>query len=498
MVGILGANSVRDSGYNISNSLMFDAGSSAHLSRTLADSNERTWTWSGWFKNCIGANELVLLRVSPDDDTIDNILVSSSGTIQFQIRRAPNNISYINTNQVLRDPSAWYHLVVAYDVTQSTNTDRVKIYLNGNQITSFQSSSYPDQNYDAAINGNSEHVIGEMRETGGAGTRYSDFYLTETHFIDGTAKAQTDFGEFNDNGVWIPIKYTGTYGTNGFYLEFQQTGTSANSSGIGADTSGQDNHFTSSGLAATDVTTDTCTNNFATMNPLDNFYSAFTFSEGNCKFLTDGADTSYNTATIGDLTQGKWYFEIKYTDPAHSNDGGDAGDYFGEIGAIGQKLADTNSSLYPSSQEHNFAYSANNGRIKSNNTAGTEHGSQISNDGQIIGFLLDLDNNRVTTHKDGQYADGSGNHDESFGNAAFVSITAPASTPLGGYFIGFGESKGASDSGAQNTGTYEINFGNPTFAISSGNTDSEGHGNFEFAVPSGYFALCTKNLAEYG
>jgi len=483
MVGILGANSVRDSGYNISNSLMFDAGSSAHLSRTLADSNERTWTWSGWFKNCIGANELILLRVSPDDDTIDNILVSSSGTIQFQIRRAPNNISYINTNQVLRDPSAWYHLVVAYDVTQSTNTDRVKIYLNGNQITSFQSSSYPDQNYDAAINGNSEHVIGEMRETGGAGTRYSDFYLTETHFIDGTAKAQTDFGEFNDNGVWIPIKYTGTYGTNGFYLEFQQTGTSANSSGIGADTSGQDNHFTSSGLAATDVTTDTCTNNFCTLNPLfrSNFDNDGTYAEGNCErdFTADNANRGYGFASFG-VTSGKWYWEVKIPTVARANTG------IGDVNAI----AGFSGVMYDQNPSKGFMINYN-GQIEENATA-TSYASSLS-DNDIVMWALDMDNHRAYYGINGTWQDSG---DPTSGSTGTGDVTTQISDQS---HLNTGEPMFpfCFDASTSGQSQFQWNFGNPIHSISSGNTDGK-YGNFEYAPPSGYYALCTKRLAEVG
>ena len=235
MVNILGANSV-SGGYEIDNSLRFDKGSSAHLSRTLADSDEKIWTYSTWVKTCIGTNEVTLLRISPNDDTIDNIVISTSGNLQYQVRRAPTNHAYVNTNQKLRDPSAWYHIVVAVDTTQSTDTNRIKFYINGNQVTSFASATYPDQNFAGAINGNSEHVISEFRETGGDGTRYSDMYLAETHFIDGVA-AQTDFGEFDDNGVWIPKAYDGSYGTNGFYLEYKETGTGADASGMGADTS---------------------------------------------------------------------------------------------------------------------------------------------------------------------------------------------------------------------------------------------------------------------
>ena len=138
-----------------------------------------------------------------------------------------------------------------------------------------------------------------------------DGYLTETHLVDGSQLAPTSFGEFDDNGVWVPIKYTGTYGTNGYFLQFKQTGTSQNSSGIGADTSGNDNHFAVTNLAATDVTTDTCTNNFATLNPIDlrveNNSGGLTLTEGNLEAVgTNDGNRSRLQSTIG-VSSGKWY-----------------------------------------------------------------------------------------------------------------------------------------------------------------------------------------------
>jgi len=487
-----GANS--DSGaYQIDNSLRFHDSDNAYLSITPSSAgNRRTFTYSGWIKTDVAtASSKALLSCGSDSGSNDYIMFQSGDKLRFSF--GTEGEGDVITNRLFRDPAAWYHIVFAVDTTQGTAANRVKLYVNGTQETDL-ATTYPDQNYDTSFNNTEVQRIGARAYSA---TQYYEGYMSDVYLIDGQQLDASSFGETDDNGVWIPKKYTGTYGTNGFKLEFKQTGTSANASGMGADTSGNGNHLTPTNLAAIDVTTDTPTNNFATMNPLDNYYSSFTFSEGNCKFVTHGSNISYNTATIGDLKKGKWYLEVKYTDPSHTGDGDAAGEFYGEIAVIGQKMADTSTDLYPSSQQHNFAYSANNGRIKSNNTAGTVHGDSISADGQIIGFLIDLDNDRVTTHLNGQYADGSGNHDES-SPTAYVSITDPASTPLGGYMIGFGESVSSSESGNQNTGTYEINFGNPSFSISSGNADANGYGNFEYAVPSGYYALCTKNLAEFG
>jgi len=497
--------------YEISNSLRFNNDDSASMtiaSLGSSSSNAKKWTVSFWAKlgpgltahRCVfsageaSGGEYVQINFSDED----KLQIYSSN----QFGQADNTATVLRTNALYRDVSAWYHVVYAIDFTDGTAGDRIKLYVNGSRVTSFElSNNIPAQNTDNDRIGanNIDHFVGKFVDSS---SEFFDGYLAEFHFIDGDAKASTDFGKTDDNGVWIPKKYGGSHGNNGFYLQFKETGTSQNSSGIGADTSGNDHHMAVTNLAALDVTVDTPTNNFATMNSLDNYHSGFTLSEGNCKFVTAGSSNAYNTATIGDLKQGKWYLEVKYTDPSHTGGGDAAGEFYGAISAIGHKLSDgvsdtdTSTDLYATSYLHNFGYDINNGRIKNNNQAGTVHGA-AGVEGNIIGFLLDLDNNRVTTHLNGQYADGSGNHDES-SPTAYVSITAPASTPLGGYMIGFDETVGSSESGNQNTGTYEINFGNPTFSISSGNADANGYGNFEYAVPSGYFSLCTKNLAEYG
>ena len=191
--------------------------------------------------------------------------------------------SFRQTNRLFRDVSAWYHIVIAVDTTDSTADDRIKIYVNGVQETSFTTNNAISLNQNTPVNESSKvHQICNRQKSS---SLPFDGYMTEFHFIDGAQKAQTDFGEFDDNGGWIPKKYTGTYGTNGFFMEFKQTGTSANSSGIGADTSGNDNHFTPTNLAANDVTTDTCTNNFCTLNSVDK--DGHTNAEGNLQVSGD-------------------------------------------------------------------------------------------------------------------------------------------------------------------------------------------------------------------
>ena len=239
---------------------------------------------------------------------------------------------------------------------------------------------------------------------------------------------------------------------------------------IGADVSGQGNHFESTAITSTDQSTDTCTNNFATMNPLENYYNQSTFTEGNLQVAVGSSQYSYNLSTIG-VSTGKWYCEMKCT----SAGGGHTTD-----------IAFGVSSTQPVSNAQVLGYHPNdlayrgNGNKKINNSD-TSYGDTFSTD-DIIGIALNLDDNEVKFYKNGSV--------QNSGTA--ISITAPASTGLGNYFFGI------SYINTSNTATFQTNFGSPPYSISSGNSDANGYGNFEYSVPSGYYALCTKNLAEFG
>ena len=472
MVSILGANSVSGD-YEVSNSLRFDDGSSAYLSRTQTAGNRRTWTWSGWIKRGIVDTRQNILSAGIDGNDESQLRFDATGYLRFKESTGNSPELLLDTNALFRDPAAWYHIVVAVDTTQSTDSDRVKIYVNGSQVTSFNSPNYPSQNYDTRFNNNSQATYLGLNVP--AHTDYYDGYMTEVNFVDGSQKAPTDFGEFNDNGVWIPKKYSGSYGTNGYFLQFKQTGTSQNASGIGADTSGQGNHFAVTNLAATDVTEDTCTNNFATMNPLDNYYAGATFSEGNCKIVTGSSPTTFVTSTLG-VETGKWYWEVKIIDKA----GGSDDTSIGVQGGVSPGATDQ--------MGYNTAgvQLRSNGNKHTNGSNATYMASQDNND--IIMVAFDKTNNNVYFGANGQWGDGSGNTDESNPTSA-ISITITAGDFV---FAALGDMDGS------DTCTYEINFGNPSFAISSGNADANGYGNFEYAPPSGYHALNTKNLAEFG
>jgi hypothetical protein len=466
---ILGANSVSAGGYEIDNSLRFNSASEDYLNKTFGTAtNRKIFTFSVWVKRSIlSTNDGYLIAAGTDpstnvdelhfrsvNDTIDLLGYESSVT-QFQLR----------TNASHRDVSAWYHIVVAYDSTQATSSNRIKIYKNGTQITSFSVASYPSLNFEPLFNSTIAHTIGRNLASG---DRDFNGYMSEFNFIDGQALAPTDFGEFDaDSGVWKPIAYSGTYGTNGFYLEFQDSGA------LGTDSSGEGNNFTVNNLTSIDQTTDTPTNNFATANLLHfnvTIPSAGTLSDGNLTFTSSQGASAYPAfySTIG-ASQGKWYAEFKVT-TANS-----------AIIGIGSGIA-TGGFFGGGLYDYAYYYDG----VFYNNGGNT--GSQSSyTDGNIISVAMDLDNNKIYVAKDNVWQHSG---DPSAGTGGFV-ITAPASNNTGTYLIAYGDAGGG-------TPAIQGNFGNPPFAITTGNADANGYGNFEYAVPLGYYALNTKNLAEYG
>ena len=473
---IMPANSV-SGGYEIDNSLRFNDNDSARLTFTPSGAgNRRTFTLSVWFKlQSNTTTERVLLAA--DDGTggnnnFDYIAVKQSSQILIYGYTGSENQSLIST-QALRDPSAWYHLVVAFDTTQATAANRIKVYLNGSQVTDFATANYPSENFQTKINNANAHRIGSYPDQDGS---YFDGYMSEYHVIDGAAKASSDFGKFDNNGVWVPKEYTGDYGTNGFYLEFKETGTSANSSGIGADTSGNDHHWAVTNLAAIDVVVDTPTNNFATANPLSGFGEA-DIKEGNC--LLDAGGDIVAPSTIG-FSSGKWYMEMKSTITAGHGNRKVVGIYSTDDPLNNPRASDgASDNAYP------FTGVIVNLRTGVAVTSGvdgnaTDVGTFANND--ICSLAYDGDNGLLYIYKNGTILN-SGN--------ALNASNALDTSKLYLFYLN-------QDGGGSNNGELFLNFGNPSFAVSSGNADANGYGNFEYAVPSGYYSLCTKNLAEFG
>lgn len=478
-----GGGATQETGYEIDNSLRFNYPDNPQLSFTpSSDGNKRVATASFWLKRGVSraSNDLHIMGSQEDGSNLYSIRIRSSGNADvFQFLNAvsgstSNGFTYKST-AAIRDHSAWYHFVVAMDVTQSDSNNGLKLYVNGVLQTSNTIGSY-NQNVDVSFN-----TSGEAMKIGIKSDDSDPFdgYLADFHWIDGTQKQASDFGEYNDNGVWIPKEYDGSYGTNGFYLEFKQTGTSQNSSGIGADTSGNDNHLAVNNLAATDVTVDTPTNNFATLNPL-NSSASVALSEGNTKHTNSGANDQASAATMG-FTKGKWYWEVKCVDKAEvginlnsdilqlSNDS--------TVGSNDANIKATSLITNSAGGSNDLRHNGSNESITSVSVA----------DGDIISVAVDADNGKIWFAKNGTYFNSgdpaAGSNEAKDFSGAYTS--GNFITPVGLIATGDGD-------------IFEINFGNPSFSISSGNFDGAGYGNFEYAVPSGYYSLCTKNLAEYG
>jgi hypothetical protein len=459
-------------GYEISNSLRFNDDDSASLSFTPSGNptDADKFTISCWIKlGNIGVNNAKIYDTGGSDDN-NRFALQFQGTNSTLMTSNNSGVSII-TSQVLRDPSAWYHVVAAIDSQNSTTNNKHIIYVNGVQADIGTNNLGSTSQVGAMTNGVAQYI----GRNGGADNSHFDGYMTEFHFVDGQQLAPTSFGEFDDNGVWIPKKYTGTYGNNGFFMEFQQTGTSANSSGIGADTSGNDNHFTPTNLAATDITTDTPTNSFATWNPLDLDLSVTpTLSEGNTQLAQPASGYSSN-CNFG-VSQGKWYFEWKPTDRDNIL-----------LSIVPQNLYPAGNNLFTA--DKTIGIYAGNPNLYQNGSNQGSLGGGLSND-DIVMYAMDLDNNLLYIGKNGQWNDGlGGGFDQSdFGNANGFSFNREADA--------FYVVSTVNGSGSSNY-TVQMNFGNPPYAVSSGNTDGK-YGNFEYAPPSGYYALCTKRLAEFG
>ena len=464
---ILPANTL-SSGYDVANSLRFNDGSSDYLNRTCGAGSRQTWTLSMWVKRGTLVTDQSLFSTYVHAN--DEFKINFYDTDKVGMRFYNGSEFQLEPNRLFRDTSAWYHLVFVADTTNGTEGNRFRIYVNGTEETSFAAEDQPSQNLQMSINDSNVQQIGRKQTSA-----YFDGYMAEVVFIDGSALTAASFGEFDEDSptIWKPKAVSGlTFGTNGFYLDFE------NSGNLGADASGESHNWTANNFTAIDQSTDTCTNNFATMNPLDNYRQAHAFSDGNLTVTTTNGSQSYSTSSIL-LTSGKWYVECKPV----------SGGSEPEIGIANKMvLLNAGNNAQVSYNANGYGYRASDpGTVWYNGEYVTNSLVTYAN-GDIIGIALDLDNNKLYFSKNGTFAN---SQDPTDGTNA-VSIIDPASTEIGGYVFSCNETFNDQNK------VFSWNFGSPPYAISSGNTDGNGHGNFEYAVPSGYLALCTKNLAENG
>ena len=459
---ILPSNSISAVGYEVDNSLRFDDGSSDYLSKTFASSgSQQKHTFSVWVKRAnLGGGGKSLFGYKVDANNFLDVRFGSSDNLLFRNYNGGSYTWRFDTNRKFRDVSSWYHLVFAVDSTQSTESNRFKLYVNGVQETSFSTATYPSQNANMKWGNNAyAHLVGDT--TGG-----DDFdgYMAEVVVIDNAQLDPTSFGEFDeDTGIWKPKSVSGlTFGTNGFYLDFENSGS------LGADVSGNGNNFTVNNLTSIDQSTDTPTNNFATWNPLSNPRIASgtaylpTFSNGNT--TVNQADATYYTNTKSSIgvSAGKWYLEAKC-----SAVGSEA-----YIGLAPEDDYDEISATYLYQNNGNFD--------------GSAYGNTYTAS-DILQIAFDADNGTLWFGKNGTWQNSATQTEIENGTTTNSAITSLDMTKFWHF-----ATKG------YNGATFQANFGNPPFTISSGNSDGNGYGNFEYPVPSGYYSLNTKNLSEFG
>ena len=445
---ILPSNSA--SGYFLTKSLRFRSSASAYLNRTPASATNRTtWTWSAWVKRGdVASNDNRLFGAGTSNS--DRLLVAIENYISVVGTNSGSNVLILNTTPVYRDPSAWYHIVVAIDTTQATASNRAKIYVNGVQVTAFGTATYPAQNTTLQVNSANPHVIG-TRGTYSVSDNF-DGYLAEVNFVDGQALTPSSFGETSTTtGVWIPKKYTGTYGTNGFYLPFTNT---TSTSTLGNDFSGNSNTWTVNNISLTsgstydsmnDVPTLTSatTANYCVMNPLDQLDGSI--ADGNLNVTTGTVGGSNCRSTMA-ITSGKFYWEFTPT-----TNGG---------------IADLGISIFPGSDPKNgtlYTYQADTGNKYSTAGGAVSYGATYTTN-DVIGVAFDAATGSIWWSKNGTF---QASGDPAAGtNAAFTGIT--------GNVFAF-----ISDRNVGQTCVVACNFGQRPFA---------------YTPPTGFVALNTFNL----
>ena len=444
---------------------------STYLTKTFGSAgNRKTMTFSFWIKrgNLSTAQYPMSIIDSGSGNQADMRFAATTDVFRMYATGTDATPRvHLVTNRVFRDTSAWYHIVWEIDTTQATASNRVKLYVNGVQETSFSTEDYPPQNTDLRWNGTSGSTGGVTQIGAINGNGVFDGSMSHFHFIDGTAYDASAFGEFDANGVWkIKTSPSVTYGTNGFFI--LKNGNSV------TDQSGNGNNFTVAGGTLTN-TEDNPSNVFATLNPLVNIGTNTTYSQGNNTVSTNNANYKVSPSTLA-VSSGKWYMEFKAVSGS-----------FGSIdAAVGIIQTDTNFSTgsqnlnaYP----NGYSYGSL-GKVRQYNASDVYTASTYA-DGDIIGIALDMDNNKLYFHKNGTYQNSGDPTSGSTGTGA-VSITSGKEY----YFA-------CSTITSSGTKVFSANFGNGYFgttAVASAGTNASGIGIFEYDVPTGYTALSTKGL----
>jgi hypothetical protein len=478
-------------GFNIDNSCVFvdtdrsstGNGANSHLHFTPSSTgNRKVGTFSAWVKRS-------------HIDSIDAIFSSGQNDQHFRFQTTGINIrdynesTQLQTNAIYRDTAAFYHFVMAVDTTQGTAANRLKLYVNGDQVTSFSTETYPTQNQDWNFNytGN-KMFIGARRWYNDDVIQGLDGYMADVYWIDGQQLAATDFGEYDDDsGIWKPKAYSGTFGTNGCYLKFDD------SSSLGADSSGNGNDWTEVNIAAANQSTDTPTNNFCTL--LGQQQDAVTGTEPSIKeggtTMFGGSTSSQNAVGTMGLRSGKWYFESTIT-----NSGGvDTDNHnFGVVAADQITALSTGGGNDLGYVSGGWAMSSNAAARNNNGYASGYNATSALAVDEIMGVAIDMDNGKIWWHREGTWT----SLNSTVGNPAngttpsfsnLLTATDEPLLPAGGFYIN------------NNDQVRVMNFGGYAQAVFTAvgtYADANGYGSFAYQPPTGFYAICGKNLAEYG
>ena len=457
-------------GYTISKSLRFRNDSTAYLQRTFSTPTNRSkWTWSGWVKRSkFGIQQGIF--AGGDGTNSSGIVFTPNNTLHLYDYVSSAFVTDVKSIQVFRDPSSWYHIVASYDTTQATSSNRVKLFVNGVQLTAFSPETYPSQNY---ANG----LINAASATARIGKEdiynyYLDGCLADVNFIDGQALTASSFGETDaTTGVWKPKAYSGTYGTNGFYLKFTDVATTSGSNaGLGKDFSGNGNYWTTNNISVTSgatydsmkdvpTLTDANTANYAVINPLA--IGGGTISNANLTYAKT-ADPSGSLAgkvlTTMAFDSGKWYFEYVIASSTSSIALGVTTNIQGTTNTIGG----TN---YVGNQSYEYCWRSNGQTI--NNTSFVNYGSSATNT-DIVMVAFDVSGGKIWWGKNGTW----------FNSSDPATATSPAFSGLSGTMMPI---LGIGTSSASFTADGSINFGQRPFS---------------YTPPTGFKALNTYNLPD--
>jgi len=443
---------------------------STYLTRTQTAGNRRKGTFSAWFKKVNLSYQYLMSWNSTTSGTSYGDWIRFNGE-QLDILKYTGSVVYrVQTNRLFRDTSAWYHLVVAYDSEQATASNRIKIYVNGVQETSFNESTYPSQNFDFQFNNN--NIVACVGKNYNTEANF-DGSMSHVHFIDGTAYDASAFGETDaTTGEWKgKTSPSVTYGTNGFFILKDGNGIT--------DQSGEGNDFTLGGGTLTDLK-DNPDNVFATFNSLHNYYEGGTYAYGNNQITTGGSSKyTWNNSTLG-MEAGKYYAEFKWV-----SGGSDI-----LFGLTDRFTKSSTEELGHYATQYGYRTSGN---VRNNDE--TLSGVTVATwtTGDIIGVAYDATNKKLYFAKNGTWQNSG---DPTSGSTGTGAISVSASPQDGLYYF--------SSCGYDNSSTVlQANFGNGFFGTTAITTNSgngysgaEGASKFNYTVPTGYSALSTKGLNE--